>query len=197
MLLDVCLGNRTSWKILSVLAEAPGKGITRKEIKSLTKIGNKVLSKFLILLEKFNLIISSRIGKTYFYKMNLSNSYYQKILEIIKIEKKELNNPDFYVLNMLREFVYELTNVNIENLRNVMLFGSYAKRTQTKDSDIDIAIILKEKNTNDELLITEITNRINERFKKEIQPHYFTEKEFKESKGKLAREIMIDGIILM
>ncbi len=197
MLLDVCLGTRTSWKILFVLSEAPGKGITRKEIKSLTKIGNKVLSKFLILLERFDLIISSKIGKTLFYKMNLSNPYSQKILEIIKIEKRELNNPDFYVLNISREFLYELTNVNLDNLRKVILFGSYAKRTYTKESDIDIAIVLKEKNNGDELLITEIIDNLNKRFKKDIQLHYFTEKEFKESKEKLVKEIIKDGIILV
>jgi len=51
MLLDVCLGTRTSWKILFVLAEAPGKAVSRKEIRRLTKLGNKTVSKFLLLLD--------------------------------------------------------------------------------------------------------------------------------------------------
>ena len=199
MLLDVCMGTRTSWKILFVLSEAPGKAISRKEIKALTKVGNKAVVKFLHLLEKFDMITSSKMGKTRYYKLNLSNPFVEQILVIIAVEKKELNNPDFVVLNVLREFVYELTNTNLENLHKVILFGSYAKRTYTIDSDIDVALILEEKNPNDELMITEIIDRLNKRFKKEIQPHYYSAREFEELKKKdrLVQEIVKDGIALM
>jgi len=199
MLLDVCFGTRTAWKIMFVLGEAPGKAVSRKEIQILTKAGNKVTAKFLMLMEKFDIIASFKIGKTYFYKMNLSNPFVGQILEIVSLEKKQLNNPDFAVLNILREFVYELTNANLENLNRIILFGSYAKRTYRKDSDIDTAVILKEKNINDELLITEIIDKLNKRFKKEIQPHYYTADEFKKlgKKEGLARDIIKDGIVLL
>ncbi len=199
MLLDVCLGTRTAWKILWVFGEAPGKAISRKEIKKLTKLGNKVLTKFLLLLEKFNLITASKIGKSYYYKLNLSSHYVRGILELIILEKRELNNLDFEVLNILREFVYELTNLNLKNLKNVILFGSYAKRTYRKDSDIDVAVIFEEKNTGDELLITEIIDRLKKRFNKEVQPHYYTVKEFEEQRKKegLVKEIIKDGVILI
>lgn len=199
MLLDVCLGTRTAWKILLVLGEAPGKAISRREIHSLTKLGNKVLSKFLLLFEKFGVITSSKIGKAYYYKLDLSNPFVGRLLELVNLEKKQLNNPDFVALNVLREFVYELTNTNLGNLCKVILFGSYAKRTYSESSDIDVAIILKKKNQNDELLITEIIDNLEKRFKKEIQPHYFSEKEFIElkTKDKLVSEIEKDGISLM
>lgn len=199
MLLDICLGTRTAWKILLVLSEAPGKATSRKEIKALTGLGNKVIVKFLQLLEKFRIITSKKIGKTYYYKMNLSSPFAESLLKLAALEKKELNNPDFFALNLLREFVYELTNVNLENLEKVILFGSYAKRTYQKASDIDVAIILKEKNPEDELLTTEIIDKLNKRFKKEIQPHYYTKKEFEELKktNALIKEIIKDGIALM
>lgn len=197
MLLDVCLGTRSAWKILFVLAEAPGKGISRKNIKELTKLGNKVIIKFLLVLEKFNLILIDKIGKTHYYKLNLSSQFAEQILKLIKSEKSMLNNPDFEVLNITREFMYELTNINLQNLKEIILFGSYAKRTYHKESDIDIAIILNEKNVNEELLITDVISRIKKRFGKEIQLHYFTEKEFKEKKTKLIEEILRDGIWLM
>lgn len=199
MLLDICFGTRTSWKILSVLAEAPGKSVSRKEIQTLTKLGNKVLSKFSVLLEKFEVIISMKISKTYYYKLNMSNPFVERILEIIRLEKKELNNPDFITLNILREFVYELTNINLDNLHKVILFGSYAKRTFTSNSDIDVAIILRGKSLNDELLITKIIDTLHKRFCKEIQPHYYTAKEFEDMKKKdrLVHEIVRDGIFLI
>lgn len=199
MLLDVCLGSRSAWKILSVLAEAPGKAVNRKDIQMLTRLGNKVLTKFLIVLEKFDIVIVNKIGKTYNYKLNFSNPFTEQILNLIRLEKKELNNPDFIVLNILREFVYELTNVNLINLKKVILFGSYAKRTYHKESDIDAAVVLKERNAGDELLITEVIDKLKKRFKKEIQPHYYTENEFEvlKRKDKLVQEIVRDGIELL
>ena len=199
MLLDVCLGTRTAWKMLLVFGEAPGKAISRKEIQALTKLGNKVITKLLLVLEKFGIIIQNKIGRTHYYKLNMSNPFVERILGLIQGEKKELNNPDFVALNVLREFVYELTNTNLENLCKVILFGSYAKRTYGKDSDIDVAIVLNEKNSNDELLITEAIDRLNKRFKKEIQPHYYTAKEFEElrKKDSLVKEIVKDGISLL
>src|SRR3989344_3234268 len=178
MLLDVCLGTRTAWKVLLVLGEAPGKAISRKEIQALTKLGNKVTAKFLLVLEKFGIIAENKIGRTYYYKLNLSNPFVEQILGLIRLEKKELNNPDFFPLNILREFVYELTNTSLGNLSRLILFGSYSTKTNGKDSDIDVAIVLAEKNPNDELLITEAIGGLNKRFRKEIQTHYYTAKEF-------------------
>jgi len=197
MLLDVCLGTRTSWKILFVICEAPGKGITRREIQQQTRIGNKVLVKFLILLEKFDVIISNKVGRNYTYKLNMSNPFSEKIKELIELERKHLNAPDFATTNILREFTYELTNINLPNLKKIILFGSHAKRTHTTKSDIDVAIILSEKNASDELIITDVINSLNKRFKQEIQPHYFTEKEFAQKKTKLVQEILKDGIQLL
>ncbi|MBN1544003.1 nucleotidyltransferase domain-containing protein [Candidatus Woesearchaeota archaeon] len=193
------MGTRTAWKILFVFAEAPGKAISRKEIQQLTKLGNKVLTKFLLLLEKFSIITSEKIGKAYYYKLNLSSAFTEQIIETIMLEKKQLNNPDFAALNVLREFVYELTNADLENIEQVILFGSYAKRTFSRDSDIDVAIITTEKSADGELLITDIIDRLHKRFKKEIQPHYYTAKDFKalEKKDRLVKEIVKDGIRLL
>ena len=192
-MLDIILGTRTSWKILSVINEAPGKAITRKEIQQQTKIGNKMLTKFLPLLESQGIILNTKIGKTNHYKMNMSNEFTQKISELIKTEKTNLNNLELYTLNTLKDFTHEIINKQQENIKKIILFGSYAKRTHNQDSDIDIAIILKEKNTETDIIITEIKENIEKRYKKEIQTHTLTEKEFKQ-KNSLNTEILKDGI---
>lgn len=199
MLLDICLGTRTSWKILFVLSEAPGKGVSRTEIRRLTRLGNKVITKFTSLLEQGELISSSKVGKTRYYKLNLSNPFTIQVLEMIRLEKKNLNNPDFEALNIVREFTYELTNLAQDNLRRVILFGSYAKGTQTDNSDLDIAIIVNQRNSDSEILITDAISRISKRFNKEIQPHYFSSGEFEKSKNKnkLVHEILKDGIVIL
>jgi len=196
MLLDICLGSRSAWKILFVLAEAPGKGVSRKEIQQLTLLGNKVVTKFLAVLEKFDLILVQKTGKRFFYKLNMNSPFAEGILSVYNLEKKANHNLDFFILNILREFVYELTNINLENLKQVILFGSYAKRTYHKESDIDAAIVVKEKAVEEELLITELVDKIKKRFNKQIQPHFLTGKEF-EGKSRLAEEIKRDGIVLL
>lgn len=197
MLLDVCLGTRSVWKILFVLSEAPGKAISRKEIKHLTKLGNKVIVKFLDVLIMYGLVTTKKIGKTRYYTLNLAHTFANPLLTLIQQEKKELNNIDFKVLNVIREFVYELTNVSITNIQKVILFGSHAKRTAVESSDIDIAIVVIERNPTNELFISEICEKLKKRFKKEIQPHYFTLKEFADIKKKLILEIHKDGVVLV
>jgi len=196
MLLDICLGTRTSWKILFVLSETPGKAISRQEIRSLSKLGNKVISKFLLNLEAFNIVKKDKLGKQYLYKLNMANPYTLKILDIIKLEKEQLNNINFDILIILRELVYELTNIDFKSITNVILFGSYAKHSYSDNSDIDIAIFTKVKNPDIELLITDIIDRLHNRFGKEIQVHYYTTEEFKNNSSKLIQEIKKDGINL-
>jgi len=149
------------------------------------------------MLEKFDIIRTKKIGKTNYYSLNMASPFTNQIIRIITLEKKELNNIELPTMNIIREFVHQITTTSLENTKKIILFGSHAKRTHNENSDIDIAIIMKEKNINDELLITEAISRLKKRFGKEIQPHYFTEKEFKEQrKNKLITEIIKDGIIL-
>jgi len=197
MLLDICLGNRTSWKILILIAQSPGKAITRQQIKKHTKIGNKALVKFLGLLKNFDILIENKHGKEFNYKMNLANPFSTKLLEIIELEKKQLNNPYFNSLTVLREFVYELTNIkDSEFIKKVILFGSVAKHTATTNSDIDIAIVTLSKNPGIELQTSAICSKIQERFNKEIQVHFFTEDEIKK-KSTMTEDIARDGIRLL
>ena len=59
-MLENFLGNKTAWKILRILSEAPGKGVTRSEIKALTKAGNLALSNSLKELETYGIIKKGR-----------------------------------------------------------------------------------------------------------------------------------------
>ncbi len=196
MLLDLCLGSRSAWKILLVLAEAPGKAVSRKEIRTLTLMGNKMVDKYAELLRQFEIILVNRIGNRKYYKFNLNSSFANKLLELIKLEKEKLENINFVITNLLRELVYEVTTIDQTNVLKIILFGSYAKRTYTDSSDLDLALIVKERHPTEELLITEAVDKLEKRFGKEIQTHYFTANEFL-SNAKLVQEIKRDGILLM
>jgi len=197
MMLDVCLGTRSAWKILLFMSETPGKVLTRKQISEHTKMGNKALVKFLLLLEKFDVIQEVRQGRQFLYKMNVASPFTGNILELIQLERRQLNAPYFGHAIVLREFVYELTNLGLENTRKVVLFGSVAKHTAAVDSDIDIAIVQDKRDPKTELDVGAACSRIEKRFKCRMQVHYFTAKEFESKpRSKLVDEILRDGITL-
>lgn len=199
MLLDICLGSKSVWRILMILSSPPGKGFTREEIHKFTKLGSKMLTGKLKVLQEFDVIFSTKEGKKTFYKLNISNEFTEKILELCRMEIKELNKIDFETSIIFREFVRQvLENIKVEE---ILIFGSYVKRTFHKESDIDIAVITKEKlNTGELLLVENSCDNIEKRFGKKIQTHIFSREEFgylKKKKDKLTEEIIRDGIRLV
>ena len=54
------------------------------------------------------------------------------------------------VIRILKEFKRELTEILGDNLVDVILFGSYARGDYTKESGVDVLIIVKERPTIEE-----------------------------------------------
>ena len=63
MLLDICFGNKSAWRILVLVSEAPGRGVSRQEIKKFTKLGDNALVKTLSDLELFRIVLKKKTGK--------------------------------------------------------------------------------------------------------------------------------------
>ena len=57
------LGNRTAWKILRVLSEAPGRATSRREIKRLTRSGNFAISQALEKLLTYKIISVKKLER--------------------------------------------------------------------------------------------------------------------------------------
>ena len=199
MLLDICLGSKAIWRILVVLSELPGRGITREEIKKFTKLGSKSLTDSLKTLKGFSIIKSAKEGKTTYYKLNLANEFTAQIIELCRLERDKLNNLNFEISIALREFIRMCLDV-IEP-KKIILFGSSVKTRYKEGSDIDMCIITEEKiKVSDDLKLEHATERIEKRFKRNIQLHSFTEEDFdklKKSKNLLVSEIVRDGIAII
>lgn len=199
MLLDICLGSKAVWRILLVLADLPGRGVTREEIRKFTKLGSKSLTDSLKTLIEFNVIKSTKEGKQTYYKLNLANKFTSLITELCRLEKEKLNNLGFEISTILREFIRMCLDA-IEP-KKIILFGSSVKTRYRKDSDIDICVITEKKiKVENDLMLEHITERIEKRFNRSIQIHSFSEQEFeklKQEKNLLVNEIVRDGIILI
>lgn len=92
------------------------------------------------------------------------------------------------VLNIAREFA-SVIKKNYD-CKQVFLFGSYAKGTNQEESDIDIAVILREfENPMDiQLELMRLRRKIDSR----IEPHPFREKDFNMT-NPVANEILKYG----
>lgn len=199
MLLDICFGSKSVWRILLVLSKPPGRGVTREEIKKFTKLGSKMLTDKLRILLEFDIIKSVKEGKKTYYKLNLANKFAEKIIELCDMENENLLNLDFGIGIIIREFTRKV--LEFAEVEKILVFGSHVKRTAHKESDIDVAIILKRKYTKSDLLIIEkASEEIEERFGKNVQTHIFYADEFEKLRkmgDKLVEEIIRDGIRLV
>ncbi len=196
MLVDIVLGSKAVWRILSVLAEAPGQGITKEEIKKITKLGGNSLFRSVEVLLRNDMIVYEKAGKKTYYRMNMANKYSRFASEIISNERRDLNNMNLKIVTILREYVRQAMD-SVE-IKAMYVFGSIVKGSYREDSDVDIAIISEnELSAKERILLEKIGEKIERRFSREIQAHFFTEKEFKKSEGGVVEQIKRDGIRLI
>lgn len=191
MLIEPILGYKSSLRILSLLFETPRKLVSRMELFEFTKLGNAPLSKGLSRLVKAGMIILEKRGKKEFYYVNIGNNYTKLMGELWESEKKDTRQLDYDVKIIVSEFIRQLPS----DVKKVILFGSWAKGTASIKSDIDLAVIFEEE-IRSEMEITRSIKKLEQKFRKEIQAHYFTEKSFNAG-NKLTLEIKRDGISML
>ncbi len=167
--------------ILKLLIENKNKEFTIRELSKLLKKDYKntydAIQKI-----KTSINVDSKGNASYIsFKPILTNNIYQTEKIRTELIKSEIT------------LIYE----DIQNIQNpfciMVLFGSYAKNKQTKNSDVDICII-----HNNELEIKKIENKL--AIHPKIEIHSFHYKEFiemlKTKEFNVAHEILNDGIIL-
>jgi DNA-binding transcriptional ArsR family regulator len=127
---------KEQYVIDSAFLKEPWKKLTYSEIQKITKKRSKgYIYNALNRLEKEKIIVTEKVGRSILYKLNLSSISAQSYA------------------GFLREYISwnqeHIPLQIIENIRNkiptkffiLLLTGSYAKKTQTKKSDLDIFVI--------------------------------------------------------
>ncbi len=195
MLLDICLGSKSVWRILVLFGESPGAGFTRQDFRNYTKLGNKALSFALKRLVTFGVLTKSKGDLPLaVYKLNKENKYVSDIINLLQKERQNLNHLPYQFSIIAREFSREV--VDSVDVLNIYLFGSVAKGTYRDDSDVDFAVVLEEKSPKDDMAISTITDRLSEKFKKKIQCFIITKEQISRKRTKLVEEILKHGIRL-
>ncbi|MEK6969460.1 MAG: nucleotidyltransferase domain-containing protein [Nanoarchaeota archaeon] len=120
-------------KILKLFVDNKDKTFTIKKAAEALKINYKIVYEEITELEKEKLISITRQGNAKVCVFNYQ--YHSKIVEIEEIRKQELfKNKD---LKLIYNRIKEVKNP----FYCLVLFGSYANKTNQKGSDIDLCLI--------------------------------------------------------
>ncbi len=136
--------------------------------------------------EMKDLINTQTIGKSKIISLNRENPIINSYLSISSEEEKK----EFLKTHpIISKITSELSTKDI-----IILFGSYAKGTETSNSDIDILIINKKGNKSISF------SKYEALFKKKINPVFITKSEFikmlKEKEENLGKQVLKNHIIL-
>ncbi len=196
MLLDIVLGSKAAFRVLFVLTTSPGRGFTKEDIKKMTKLGGNSIFRTMYTLEKNGIITGKKDGRKTYYRLNFCNQYSNIITEICRMEREHLNNIDSETAIILREYTRQISEaVDVDSM---YVFGSTVKNKQTKNSDVDIALVLKgDIDSISKTKIRSISERVQKRFGKCIDEHIFRKDEFMRMNIPYSEAVHRDGIRLI
>ncbi len=106
--------------------------------------------------------------------------------------------------NVIKRKIYRLLRIMLEekgiNIYKIIFFGSFAKNTQRKDSDIDIIIVSKDfrnKNIFERIEYTiGINRKLVRQFKKPFDIIYYSDEEWEKGNSLLIHSAKIEGEVI-
>ncbi len=133
---------KTLLKIIGLMRKGLDKGLTILEISKQLKIGYRPAYNHISEMEKEGIVKIDRIGSAKQCSLNFSSPKTRHLLETLDMERKEElygGNPRLKIIDNL---ISKLTEKFMSEIHSIVLFGSYAKGTATKQSDIDLLFIV-------------------------------------------------------
>lgn len=133
---------KTLLRIIGLMRAKMVRGMTILEISKKLKIGYRPAYNHINEMEKEGIIQIDKIGSAKQCSLNFSSPKTRHLLEYLDIEKKEELYKENPRLKIVDNLITKLTEKFISKIYSIVLFGSYAKETATKQSDIDILFIV-------------------------------------------------------
>jgi len=177
-------------KIVSFLSRNTGKTFTINEIAKFLHEYYSFVHRIMGKLIRERVVIKTKAGKSHLCSLDIENEKTTTLIQLSEIE----NRDEFYSKSRELKLILEdlVKSINLENVLTIALFGSYAKGSQTKESDIDIFILAGRK-----FNIDKTAKELYAKYGKEMNALVMTPKEFKKEKGKpVIEEIIKDHYVL-
>lgn len=183
-------------KILLVIVRNPG-----IHVNALMKIIGSIQDIKAILneLEEANLIESKYVGNIRQLFPILNKSLSISIFELVEEEEKKVMMKKFPIIEKLAKRTDSFEKNFGKNLVSILLFGSIARGSLAKLSDIDILFIMKKENAMQKNKLIKLFKTVSLNTGREINPILIEEKEFKKQLKKttsFCKQIQKERIIL-
>lgn len=169
----------TQLKVLSLFMDNPYEKYYLREAARLLKISPMTLKRSLDLLLKNKLLVKEASKNQILYSANMQNPAFRHI----KISRS--------LSMLLQKDIVELIKKKVPGISAIILYGSYAKGEETKDSDVDMLVIAPVKKN--------ISGEIAEIIGKDVNMSFFSPAEWsRQAKTNRAfyLDVITEGIIL-
>jgi predicted nucleotidyltransferase len=128
-------------------------------------------------LADFNFVNFVTVGKAHLWRVNRKSYAFKALSSLIK------------GISSIKEPIEDLKSMLLKNLpkalvKRVVLFGSVAKGSEKVNSDIDVFILVKDKQSKKKLepQIEKLSNLCSEEYGNRLAPYILTEQEMKQKK---------------
>lgn len=180
--------------IISLYLSDYKRKIHLREIARLLNANHRTIALTLQKLEEKQILIFETIGKNKLYSLNINNISTREYITCTEsVQKMKFFEKHFLFKKLLTQLSPFLEKQN--NVLPIIIFGSYAKATEEKDSDIDILLFKDMKGKDLGIKIKEFAKQYN----KTIQIQEATREQFEAGlweKDPLVMEIVNHHIIL-
>jgi len=175
-LLDV-LNSKTKVKIIKFLLTHEA-SMSEREIAAILKVSHMSVNRTMRDLAELNFVNFVTIGKAHLWRVNRKSYAFRVLSELIKGVsgiKKPLEDLKKVLLRNLSETL----------IKRVVLFGSITEGSERINSDIDVFVLVKNKQSKEKLepQIEKLSNICFEAYGNRLAPYILTEQEMKQKKN--------------
>ncbi|GAA0250930.1 nucleotidyltransferase domain-containing protein [Haladaptatus pallidirubidus] len=180
--------------ILHHLVNEPHQGFTQKELAEITETDISTISRSVDLLDQLG-VVTQDTGRP--AQIQIDHDHLQKPDPLLSVSQSEFRKPIEAFLTELQQQVTE--SDDIETLVGVILFGSVARGTADRSSDIDLLVIIDGNHTYGRRIASQIARSLEEQSFAGDRYEFEVLVETPESAtqyGAKLREIFDEGLIL-
>lgn len=178
-------------EVLEELLDNPDYGFTVKELADSVSGSYNSVKNFLEKLNDFGIVRFTSKGNYRIVEYDVENDYHEVLKSIFTVEKSER-------MRAAEDYAEEIYEMNREEIVSVVVFGSVARGTADKGSDVDILIITENKEDVDRIKSEAIKLRDRKSFSK-VVPVTESLEEFRDAiahESRFEKNVYRDGKVL-
>jgi predicted nucleotidyltransferase len=183
---------RLELEVVDLLAGNAGKRFTINEIAKELDGHYSLVHRTVNRLAADGVVSMETAGNSHLCSLDMKNEKAMALLQLGEIEKRDEFLKGSRELKLLLDD-FSASVGRQEGVVSVVLFGSYAKGTQAKDSDVDVLVIGAEKKN-----IGWTVKEMYAKYGKEVNAITMTPQDFRQQREKpIVKEIVRDHVVLL